>query len=262
MGRLIEKLERMQKTNAPRMGFASMAVQKQASVLLIGVVPTANRSLATAAANAGADCILVQEADVAAGGSLREKLGIADNVLCGGTISNAEADLDGLDFAVVDLAAPVGQFLNGERVDPVLSIQADLPDSTLRTIESLPIEAVILPGPAVPLTLQGLVAYYRVTKVTSKPVLSFVPAKAEPSLLRALQDAGIAGVLVEISSAAGAKALGDMRKAIDHLPARKNRANRTRMAVALGLPLAAAAAGPAPSGPPDEGDDGDGGDDE
>ncbi len=81
MGRLTDKIERMQKTAAPRLGFAQGSATKQPSLLLVAVLPTASRSLANAAVNAGADCLLVQQVDGAPDTSLRDKLGVVDSVL-------------------------------------------------------------------------------------------------------------------------------------------------------------------------------------
>ena len=236
MGKLIDKLERMGKTEGPRLGFSASASSKPASMALVGVLPDVNQELAAAAVEGGADCLLVRRA----GGkkskaSLAQALGVAESIPCGGEVAGSEGeDGAGWDFAVLEAADPLGPLLEAEDVDKALRLEADPPDSLLRALETLPIDAAILPEPAASLTLQALVPYYRVARATSKPILAYLPAAGEPPL-SALRDAGIAGVLVGVENAAQAKALAQVRKAIDELPPKKAKAGRVRATPSLGL---------------------------
>ena len=234
MGKLIDKLERMGKTEGPRLGFSTSASSKPASMALVGVLPDANQELAAAAVKNGADCLLVRRA----GGkkskaSLAQALGVAESIPCGGEVAGSEEGA-GWDFAVLAASDPLGPLLEAEDVDKALRLEADPPDSLLRALETLPIDAAILPEPAASLTLQALLPYYRVARATSKPILAYLPAAGEPPL-SALRDAGIAGVLVGVENAAQAKALAQVRKAIDELPPKKAKAGRVRATPSLGL---------------------------
>lgn len=248
MGKLIEKLDRMQRASGPRLGFGASEGGKGPSLALIAALPSPDPKTAAAAVENGASAILVRQAGKKAG-PLGQALSVADSVPCGAVWDDG-TQTEGLDFAVLDAGQPIGALLDLDKVDRVLRLERHASDEVLRTLESLPIDGYLLPEPPAPLTLQGLMEYYRAARATTKPVLAAVPVSASPAVLRALRDAGIGGLLVETQNAGQAKGLAELRKAVDGLPPPR-RSKSIRPRASISMPGVAAQAAPAP----DEDDD-------
>lgn len=236
MGKLIEKIERTQKSSGPRLGFAPPSAAKQTSMLVVAVIPSSNAALAAAATERGADCVLVKEVSARGSQSLSQGLKLSSQTLIGVMLQGGRSERSAGDFVVVDRTAPAAVLTDGEDVDVVLSVGLDLSDAELRVLEALPIDAVILPGTEGPLTLENLIAYYRVTRSTNKPVLAHVSGTPESVAIRALRDAGISGFLVEVADVDAAAGVAALRRTIDQLPAKKPRKNRGRDAATIGMP--------------------------
>ncbi len=204
-------------------------------MVLIAVLPDASAEVAAAAVQNGADSLLVRKPGALKSKStLAQTLGVADSIPCGAEVAGAAgADGAGWDFAVLDMSDPIGGLMDADDLDTALRLEADPPDSFLRTLDGLPVDLAFLPEPPSSLTLQALLPYYRVSRATSKPVLASLAIMATQAL-PALRDAGIVGVLVTVESAAKAKALADVRKAIDEMTPKKSKANRRRPVAALG----------------------------
>ena len=225
MGKLIDKIERGQQSSGPRLGFAPASASKGPSMLLVAVLPTGDAALAASAVERGADAVLVKGGDLPPGKSVAVGAVWTDR---GGRVAG--------DFAVItDRDASVSPLLDAEDLDVVLTVDFDMPDTELRTLEALPMSAFIVPDLAEPLTTKKLIAILRVTRATSKPVLTYISAGVDKAALVALRDAGIAGFLMEVPQAAAVGGLAQLRKTLDSLPQRKKNRNRSRETASLGL---------------------------
>ena len=182
MGKLIDKLERLQKSAAPRLGFGPAVAAKQPSMALIAVLSSLNAQHAAAAVQAGADALVVRSGGNGADGSLPKALGVAETIPCGVVLADGAQGAPSCDFAVARMSDPLGTLLEADKVDKLVRLDGDIADPLLRALESLPIEGVVLSEPAAPLTFQELARYYRVTKGTSKVVLAMVPATVDRSV--------------------------------------------------------------------------------
>ena len=254
MGKLIEKIERMQKSSGPRLGFAPPNATKQTFMLLVAVIPSSSAALAAAATAHGADGLLIKEVSTQGSPSLSPGLKLSSQTPVGVMLQGDQSERPAGDFVVVDITAPAAVLTDGEDIDVVLSVGLDLSDAELRVLEALPIDAVILPATEGPLTLENLIAYYRVTRSTNKPVLANVSGTPDGAGIRALRDAGISGFFVEVPDV-DAAAVAALRRAIEDLPAKKPRKSRGRHAATVGMP-SSMGFGPERTQEPDE-DDGD-----
>ena len=239
MGKLIDKLERLQRTEGPRLGFGTSTATREPCMALVALLPDMDAELAAAAVEGGADCLLVRKAS--GQDNLAKALGVSESVPCGAEASGSEgADGAGWDFAVLGATDPVGSLLAADRLDRALRLDADAPESVLRTLESLPLEAILLPAPADNVTLETLMPYYRVSRSTSKPVLAGLASGAE-GVLGALRDAGVVGVVVSVDSVAKAKGLAATKKALEALPPKRSKRRGTQTTASLGLTIASTA---------------------
>ena len=237
MGKLVEKLERLSRSSGPQLGFGAGTVKRELSIALAAVLPAPDAKLAQAAIEQGANALLVQELGrKKLQVSLAKALGVPEGTPCGAEIKRAPgADLSLWDFAILEAEDPVDAFLGADGLDRVLRLGPEVPDTLLRTLEALPVDAVALPGPTAALTVQDLTLFYRVAQATSKPIIALLSPGAERGALAALRDAGVVAIMTEIASAAQAEELARLRDVIDHLPPRKRRPGRTRPSISLGL---------------------------
>lgn len=225
MGKLIDKIERGQQSSGPRLGFAPASASKGPSMLLVAVLPAGDAALAASAVEKGADAVLVKGGDLPTGRTAAVGAVWSDR---GGRVAG--------DFAVItDRDASVAPLLEAEDFDVVLSLDFDMPDTELRTLEALPMNVFIVPDLGEPLTTKKLIALLRVTRATSKPVLTYCSAGAGKAALVALRDAGIAGFLIEVPKTSAVGGLAQLRKTLDGLPQRKKNRNRSRETASLGM---------------------------
>jgi len=124
-------------------------------------------------------------------------------------------------------------------------------DGLLRAANDLPVDAVLIAD-----TYEGggslvwhqLMIYQHLANFISKPLIVPVPAAITGVELKALWEAGVDGVIVEMDDA-GAEELKNLRQAIDTLPPRSARKRGKADALLPHLP------GEARAEPPDEDED-------
>ncbi len=254
MGKLIDKLGRIGRAG-PRIGFGAANDSRDALMGIVAVLRSADAALAKQAVTQGADAILISDhpGGKRAKGPLAKLLGVGEGVPCGAE-APASSDAGPWDFALVTTGDALDGLLTAQDLDLLLRLPAGAPEATLRALEAMPIDGVVVEAPQGPLTLDALLPCYRAAAATRKPVLAQAPLTAGAPLLTALRDAGVAAVMVEVTEAT-VGSLAPLRQAIKELPPkRRAKGPKPRAMVPLGL----APAGDAGAG----GDDGDDGDDE
>jgi len=243
MGKLIQKLNRVGSTSAPRLGFGMGTDAKRSGMLLIATIESRDEATAKAAVSGGADAVLVSEPSAKkTKTSLAKSLGVADNVATGGYASTAaDGEAAGWDFVVLLPGDPVGPLVDAESLDRVLRLPREVPDATLRALEALPVDSIVLEIPESALLLEDLISICRVTQATRKPVLALVPIDIDRSTLIPLRDAGVVGLIATVTKS-NVKGLKTLHQMILDLPAKKARGSKSLSAPALGLAVHAAGA--------------------
>jgi hypothetical protein len=120
------------------------------------------------------------------------------------------------DFIILPAGSPVALTQNTE-IGRILEIEESLNEALLRTVNDLPVDAVLISdkGKDGPLTLARLMLIRRQASVVSKPVsISIDITETE---LQALWDLGIGGVFVESVTEQSADKLAELHKAIGKL---------------------------------------------
>lgn len=256
MGKLLDKLSRIGKASAPRMGFAPAATQKQPSLALIVALDRADKETAKAALQAGADAIVVmKQAGAKSKTPLAQSLGAGEGIPCGGDISEGQAsDASSWDFALLGKGTTIEDANLGDQVDKVLWLPQPPNLELLQALEGLPVDTIAMDArnQLKPLTLEGLSAFHRVASATRKPLLASVTLALPAATLAALRDAGISGLIAEFASPMDAKKLETLRQAVIDLPPKKQKKSDARAALPLGL---MAQATQAPATPDRDGDD-------
>ncbi len=110
------------------------------------------------------------------------------------------ADLkeNGVDFLVFSSQGTEASILKTE-LGKVMEIDMNLPDSQMRSVDFLPVDALLLPfsGKEASLTVQNLMAYQRIDLLVTKPLLGYMPAKISGENLRLLWEAGLDGIVIK-----------------------------------------------------------------
>ena len=131
----------------------------------------------------------------------------------------------GCDFVIFPAANTSLAILQNNEVGRILEVEASLSEGLLRTIDELPVDAVLIAGEQREdyfLTWQHLMLFWRFANSLAKPLLVSVPSRVMASELQVLWEAGVDGVIVE----AGVGGLKELRQAIDKLtfsPQRRQR---------------------------------------
>ncbi len=145
--------------------------------------------------------------------------------------ASAEA---GADFIILPLNSEIG--LPGtEKMGKILLVESSLSEGLIRTINELPIEAVLLiddEKEKSALTWHQLMLCQRFSDLLFKPLLLTVAASVDSDELKALWKAGVDGVVIPVKTVKQAERLKELRQIIDQ----SDFATRPRKKVAALLP--------------------------
>jgi hypothetical protein len=208
MSKFIDKLNSIASGGAAPMGFRVAGAKPRPKMALVAHV-------AAEAKADGADAILL--AIPKATRSLKKPKA---KVLWGGwlkEVSAAEVKRlveGGADFVVFPAASVSSAIIEDEKLGKIVEVEADIEASLLKSIDDLPIDAVLIAGEKPSLTWQDLMLFRRAANILTKPLLVAVSPDVTASELQALCEAGVAGVV------AGGK-IDKLRTMIDKLTSPK-----------------------------------------
>lgn len=126
----------------------------------------------------------------------------------------------GCDFVVFPAATTSLAILQDDRVGRILQVEPSLSEGMLRTLNDLPLDAVLVAGEQqgdYPVTWHHLMLFRRFVSLVTKSVLVSVPSNMTARELQTLWDAGVDGVVVAAASGQPAAGWKELRQAIDGL---------------------------------------------
>lgn len=198
--KFIESLKKLSQGSIPPLGFGRRREGPKSPMLLIaGLDSLSNEQLAR----------LVPSVDamIFAGSKINKdalKQSIKSYPAPWGIIVKSSKDLTdlkemGFDFLVFSSQETEASVLRIEDLGKVIEIDMNWPDSQLRSVEFLPVDAILLPfsGKGASLTVQNLLTYQRIDLLITKPLLGYLPAKISGEGLRLLWEAGLDGVVIQ-----------------------------------------------------------------
>jgi len=232
MSKFIGKLSRASQSGLQPMGFkAGQPVSQRPKMLLIASLAQVNVD-SVADYVAGADAGLLPISKLSSGRETLRKIAQAvPDIPWGGWLRDiSQREMKqmkrvGCDFVVFPAANTSLAILQNTKEGKILEVEASLSEGLLRTIDELPVDAVLIAGEEKEdyfLTWQHLMLFWRFANSLAKPLLVSVPSTVVASELQVLWEAGVDGVVVE----AGAGGLKELRQAIDKLtfpPLRRRR---------------------------------------
>ena len=243
MSKLIDRLQKLGEPVVTPMGFgaASRETEGPLSLVLIGATTPAELKKKPKLLNADVEAVVVS-VDLS-------KDGLADGLvgtdgdrdhIWGVRVTGAshdqakqlrEAGCDFLMFSADDTAAAV---LNDEELGKLLYVGHELDEEVARAIHDLAFDGVLFSprDDLLPLTVKKLIDIQMVCGLVDKAFLIEAPSGLGPSDLEALRDAGIGGLIVQLSEG---DAIGVLNESIAALPRRKS-ASTTRPFVGLSTP--------------------------
>jgi hypothetical protein len=142
------------------------------------------------------------------------------NVPWGGWLKEVTAPIvkklgeGGADFVVFAAASISQAILENDKLGKVVEVEPDIEASLLKSVDGLPVDAVLIKGEKPSLTWQDLMFLRRAANILNKPLLVTVSPDITASELQALCEAGVGGVVT------GSK-IDKLRQMIDKLPAPK-----------------------------------------
>ena len=189
-----------------------------------------------AARDAGADFILVDardgKLDAAKAREAAGDLPLGAWTIVQDSAAAKELRESGVDFLLVGEESPAASLLD-EDLGYVLALPPQPEELFLRSLEQLPLEALMLHNIPSPLTVAGELELSRTGSLARRSMLCETAASASVDDLRCLRAAGVAGVMTQVDG------LAQLKETVQSLPPRRTR--REERAV-VSLPTGQAAA--------------------
>jgi len=235
MSRFIDKLKQVSQAEPQPMGFKKEKEFSKQRLLLVARLSRIDIDN-PAGHLTGADAALLTIKKGSEINAFEKAIGLMKNVPWGiwfeGTSHGGmkQAMEAGCDFIAFPPEMPLEAIDDGEP-GKVLLVEASLEASLLRTIDELPVDAVIITGEQVAgetLSWRHLMLFRRLADISNKPLLTSVSSAITGDGLQAIWEAGVSGVIVE----ATADELNKLSKVIDGLtPPSKHRRIKMRAIV-------------------------------
>ncbi len=227
MSRFMDKLNQVSQAEPQPIGFrVAPAGSPKLKMLLVASLAQADVSDA-ADYVAGADAGLLSIPKLSSGAKTFQKVSqVVSDIPWGGWLRDVGREgikqmvKAGCDFVVFPAVNTSLAILQGDEVGRILQVEASLGEGLLKTLNDLPIDAVLIAGEQEGgyfLTWHHLMLFRRLANLLTKPLLVSVPSKVTANELQALWDAGVDGVIVEVGAGKPAGGLKGLRQAIDKL---------------------------------------------
>lgn len=250
MSRFIEKLKQVSQGTVQSIGFKTAQSTSKPRLLLIAHLPQADiDNLADYAT--GADAWLLPIVKLPSEAKrLKEITQVAPGNLWGGWLKDSGQSgikrivQAGCDFVVFPADTSL-KVLEDEEAGKVLAVEASLDEGLLRSVDELSIDAVLITSQEKReyfLTWRHLMLFKRFASLVAQPLLVPVPAAVSAKDLQTVWEAGVVGVVVEVTDKQPLNRLKELRRLIDGLTPPSSRKWGEMQAVVPGV---TAEAGPA-----------------
>ena len=231
MSRLIDKLNKTNKSAAQPMGFrTSRSEEEEASLIIIASADT-DAPDKIGEYTAGADAVYLTAQGAGLSAETVKDIIKALAVPCGmdakaaGKKKPDDFIKAGGDFLVLPAESPVELIPEDEKTGKLLRIDPGIEDSLARVINNLPVDAVItteITGKEKTITWQHLMNIQRLAMLITKPVIIPVAASVTSRELKAIRDADIGGILVAADAGEPGR-IERIRRDIKGLPPRSEK---------------------------------------
>ncbi len=227
MSRLIDKLNRLSRAESQPIGFRAtqLASPKPRVQLIASLAQERVESLVDY--TAGADAGLLRISKLSSSTKALQKISqaVPDIPWGGWRQDSGPGDMKrllkaGCDFVVFPATNTPLAILQNDEVGKILEVESSLDEGLLRAANKLSIDAVLITGEQREgyfLTWQHLMLFQRFADLLTKPLLVSIPSKVTSGELQALWEAGVDGVVIEVSAEQPQDRLKELRQVIDKL---------------------------------------------
>jgi hypothetical protein len=229
MSKLADGIRKTMRTEAAPIGFRAVRPAKTPQLLAALLVDDADR--ASQAVAAGAGVIILKDAkaedvEAAVKAAGETPLGVwPKRIDAADTPALIAASAD---FVVFDAESTPATALLEEKLGYVLALKDGEDDDTyLRVLESVALDAILLPDWKGPLTLKKQVELRRIAALARKPLLLPVELPVDSGDLECLRDAGVSVLVLDGGERRTLEALPALIKTIEALPGPRRRRETT-----------------------------------
>jgi len=221
MSKFIDKLKAVSQVGSQPMGFKKTAAAPQKPKMLLVAALAEASAEGLADYMSGADAGLVPVPKSSSGAKTVHKLSqVMPDIPWGGWLKDTSGKGEKLaeaggDFVVFPPDTPLAMLQDSE-MGKILEVGASLSEGLIKTIDELPIDAVLISREPEKdkLTWQHLMLCRRCAELLAKPLLASVPPGVGSSELQALWAAGVVAVVVETPPKGR---ISELRQIIDKL---------------------------------------------
>ncbi len=251
MSKLIEKLRKLAQVAPQPMGFHTSRPAEASSKILIISRLALNNNVPSLKSNPGVDAVLIQtnQSKTTAKDIQKATKSLGD-IPWGVYLEENSSEITALleancDFIVFSPTSLIPDLPQDEKIGKIIQVDSSMDDGLLRTINDLPADAVLVTDTLdnnETLTMHRLMIYRHLANFIVKPLIVPVPVNITEAELKALYDADIDGVLVEMDE----EGIKELHKIAIKLPPRTAKKREKGGVI---LPHISGEASPAP---PDE----------
>ncbi len=227
MSRFIDKLNRLSRAEPQPIGFRTThPVSPMPKIQLVATLAQESVESLTDYV-AGADAGLLRISKLSSGAKTLQKISQAvSDIPWGGWLQGSglgqikQMTKTGCDFVVFPATNTPLAILQNDEVGKILEVEASLSEGLLRAANELPIDAVLIASEQKEgyfLTWQHLMLFQRFADLLSKSLLVCIPSTVTAGELQALWEAGVDGVLIEVTAEQPQDRLKELRQVIDKL---------------------------------------------
>jgi hypothetical protein len=226
VSKLAERIRRALRVDSPPIGFGPAARVSKPSLLLAAILPSFSAEAAKEAVSRGADTCLFTVSH-AKDEEMKKVVQALGEVPCGIHLAQVDDEAAahlaklGVDYAAFEPETALATALLESNLGHVLSLDSDLPDIYLRTLEAIPLDAVLLRQWKGPLTVRQQMELQRISGLARKPLILPVWPQVTSAELQMLREAAVIAVALEGDRRSSLDALASLRKVIDELPPRR-----------------------------------------
>jgi hypothetical protein len=223
MSKLGDRIRKTMRMEPAPIGFRAVRPEKNPPLLVVVLLDGDGPGKVAEAVEKGAGAVVLKGAKL---DDVKEASGGADEGSCGAWPEEVDAKAvaalveAGADFLVFDAESTPANALLEDKLGYVLVLKDGQDDTYLRVLESVALDAILLDGPIVPLTLRRQVELRRVAGLTRKPLMLPVSLPVESADLECLRDAGVSVLVVD---GKGLEELPALVKTVEDLPGPRRR---------------------------------------
>ena len=227
MSKLVKKLRQIHEGAAQPLGFRTAVAPLKRQILLMVTLPEFDTKRLAQLAQAEVDAVVIHSPDLEKVPILQQIASSVGDIPWGVWLGlTTEEGIKrfqeaGGDFLIFQASTTPTALLQEEDLGKVMKLDLPQDDGLIRTIDQLPIEAVLLDirkKERGGLNISDLMYCQWLASLLHKPLLVAIQQEITAKEIRALWEVGVNGIVVEVDEEKPQERLTELRRAIEALP--------------------------------------------